>query len=100
MQEQEYHLLTECKACGIQYVGETKTLLHISINGHQSDIKHNYPESPVAMHFNASAHLINDLLVRVTEQLWRDDAVHCKMRESWWIHSRRSVTPYGVNLDS
>ena len=64
--------LIECKACGIQYVGETGNALHIPMNGHRSDIKRNHPDRLVAAHFNTVGHSIGDLTVRVIEQLRRN----------------------------
>ena len=43
------------------------------MNGHWSDIKWNHAERPVVAHFNTAGHSINDLSIRVIEQLWRDD---------------------------
>ena len=85
--------LIECNACGIQYVWETENALHIQMNGHRSDINHNHPDTLVVAHFKAPGHSVDDLSVRVIEQVWRDDTAYHKKWERWWIHTFRSVTP-------
>ena len=49
-------MLSECKCCHLQYVGETKNPLHIRLNGHRNDIKHHNIEKPVAAHFCSPNH--------------------------------------------
>ena len=91
--------LIECNKCGKQYVGETENALHLRMNGHRSDYNRKLPDKPVAVHFNSVGHTFNDLSILVIEQMWRDDSAHRKTRESYWIHTLRSLTPHGLNLD-
>ena len=57
-----------CKKCGLQYVGETVTSLHIRINGHRSDIRTKKLEKPVAAHFSQPNNSAEDLDVRGIEK--------------------------------
>ena len=91
--------LIQCNKCGKQYVGETENTLHLRMNGHQSDYNCKLPNKPVAVHFNSVGHTFNDLSITVIEQLWRDNVAHRKSRESYWIHTLRSLTPQGMNID-
>ena len=89
----------ECKRCKKQYVGETENALHIRMNGHRSDIKHQRLEKPVAKHFNSKDHSLEDVSIFVIEQIHREDANFRKRKESYWIQILRSLTPEGLNLD-
>ena len=90
----------ECKRCGKQYVGETENALHIHVrmNGHRSDIKHQRLEKPVAQHFNSNDHSLEDLSIFVIEKIHREEATFCKAKESYWIQTLRLLTPEGLNL--
>ena len=63
----------ECTRCNKQYVGETENVLHIRINGHQSDIKNRRLEKPVARHFNSEGHSLEDLCIFVIEQIHEEE---------------------------
>ena len=69
------------------------------MNGHRSDYNRKLSDKPVAVHFNSVGHTFDDLSVMVIEQLWKDDASHRKLRESYWIHTLGSLTPQGLNMD-
>ena len=43
----------ECLKYKKQYVGESKSALHVRMNGHWLDIKHQCLNKPVAIHFNS-----------------------------------------------
>ena len=68
-----------------QYVGETENALHIRMNGHQSDIKHQRLDRPVANYFNSEGHSLEDPSVFVIEQIHREEANFRKAKESYWI---------------
>ena len=78
-----YMYLIECNKCHKQYVGETENVLHLRMNGHQSDYSCKLSGKPVAVHFNSVGHTFSDHSIMVIEQLWRDDAAHWKSRESY-----------------
>ena len=91
--------LIQCRRCGHQYVGETGQPLHSRINGHRSDIAHRRTdESPVAAHFNSTAHSVEDMTVMVIDQLYHQDSTLRKLRESRWIRDLRTSFPQGMNL--
>ena len=92
--------LIECRKCGKQYVGETENALHLRMNGHRSDFYRKLPDKPVAVHFNTTGHKFEDLTVMVIEKLCSANAARRKHRESYWIHTLRSVSPLGLNLDT
>ena len=73
MQNQEYNA-SDCvyRACVLQYVNQTRSTLHIQMNGHLSQ------------------HLLSYLLIWVNRHasaLRLDDAIHCKIWLSQWIHT-------------
>ena len=47
----------------MQHVSKTENMLHICVNGHRSDNRHNHPNRPVAIHFNMPGYLLNKLSV-------------------------------------
>ena len=57
------------------------------------------PDKPVAVHFNTMGHTFEDLTVMVIEQLGSAPIEGRKLRESYWIHTLRSVALQGLNLD-
>ena len=92
--------LIECRKCKKQYVGETENPLHLRLNGHRSDYYRRLPDKPVGMHFNTSGHTFDDLTIMIIEQMRVANATHRKNRESFWIHTLRSSTPHGLNIES
>ena len=91
--------MIECNKCKLQYVRETENALHIQMNGHRSDIKHQHLEKPVARHFNLVNQSLEDLSIFVTEVIHREDAGFPEAKESYWIQTLQSLTPEGLNLD-
>ena len=91
--------LIECTKCSKQYVGETENPLHLRMNGHRSDYYRKLPDKPVAVHFNTVGHTFENLTVMVIEQLGSAPTERRKVRESYWIHTLRSMAPYGLNLE-
>ena len=61
--------MISCKKCGLQYVRETETPLHIRMNGHHSDIRTKKLDKPVAAHFSQPDHSAEDLEVRGIEEI-------------------------------
>ena len=55
-------------------------------------------ESPVAKHFNTTAHSQADTAVRVIDQIWNHDPCVLKIRESRWIRILGTSPPQGINL--
>ena len=92
--------LMECRKCKKQYVGETENPLHLRINGHRSDFHRKLPDKPVAVHFNSPGHSFEDMTVMVIERMQLSDSAKRKLRESYWIHTLRSLSPHGLNLGS
>ncbi len=91
--------MIQCRKCGMQYVGETVNALHISLNGHRSDVKTKKLDKPVAVHFDQSDHSIEDLEAMGIEKIHNNDPGRRKLRESYWIFELESLTPQGLNLD-
>ena len=85
--------------CGLQYVGETENPLHITMNGHKSDINTRKLDKPVAAHFNQPDHSLNDLRVMGIDKKHTNSAQWRKQRESYWIFTLDTMTPKGINLD-
>ena len=83
----------------MQYVGETENALHIHMKGHQSDIKWNLPDKIIVAHFNTPGHSADDVMVMVIEQVLKNDAAYCKVRESFWTYILRLLTLHGLNID-
>ena len=78
-----------CRRCGLQYVGKTSQPLHAWINGHLSDITHQMTDvSPVAEHFNSSAHSGPDTTVMVIE---------LSPKEGRWIRTMENSSLSGMN---
>ena len=89
----------KCKKFNNRNVGETETALHIQMNGHRSDIKHQRLEKPVTAHFNSEGHSLQDLSISVIEQIHREEASYGRAKESYWIQTLQSLAPEGLNLD-
>ena len=62
----------ECLKYKTQYVGKTENTLHVWMNGHHSDIKHQRLEKPGANHFGVPGHFLDDLVIFVIEKIYRD----------------------------
>ena len=71
----------KCKRWKKRYVGEMENALHIRMNGHRSDIKHQRLEKLVARHFNSKDHSLEDISIFVIEQIHREDANFKKKRK-------------------
>ena len=91
--------LISCGECGKQYVGETKGLLSVRMNGHRDDWKHKrFERSPVAEHFWLPGH---DFLSHASvccldhNSGWTDKTR--KQRESYWIRRLNTLNPSGIN---
>ena len=69
------------------------------MNGHCWNIKHRHPDKPVANDFNSERHSLEDLPIFVIEQIHQEEAYFHKAKESYWIHTLRSLAPEGPNLD-
>ena len=78
--------LIERSRCRKQYVGETKNALHLHMNGHHSDYNRKCPDKPVAVHFNTSGHVFEDMKVMVIEQMGSASTARRKHREGFWIY--------------
>ena len=68
------------------------------MNGHRSDYYRKLSDKPVEEHFNTICHSFEDFTLMVIEQIMADSARR-KQRESYWIHTLRTLMPDGVNLD-
>ena len=55
--------LTECRSCGMQYMGETKKALHKHLNSLRFDIRCKRTQKPVSEHFNLPGHSMKDLTI-------------------------------------
>ena len=92
--------LMECARRQKQYVGETENPLHLRMNGHRPGYYWKLPDKPMLVHFNTSGHTFEDLTVMVIQQLGSAPTKWRKLRESFWIHTLRSVAPQGLNFET
>ena len=84
----------------MQYVGETKNLLHLRMNGHRSNYYCRLPDKPAARHFfNTPGHTFEDVTVMIIKLLHSADSMRRKYRESYWIYTLRTLTPDGLTLE-
>ena len=90
--------LIECRKCMKQHIRETENPLHLWMNGHRSDYYWKLSNQPVAKHVNTISHSFEDLTIMVIEEIMADSA-EWKQRESFWIHTLRTLAPDGLNLD-
>ena len=86
----------ECRACGLQYVGETARPLKMRINNHLTKIRSSYPSTQLHRHF-ANACSPDDFS-------FFGIAVHPRQRtrlakESDWIKNLNTLTPNGLNTN-
>ena len=90
------YLLT-CKACNIQYVGQTGNTVNERIRGHLADIRANNQLKPVSRHFTALNHASNNLRVTVITQTTSDINLRLRTEEAW-INTLKTREPEGLNL--
>ena len=69
------------------------------MNGHQSDIKHQHLENPVAAHFNSEGRSPQELSIFVIEQIHKEEASYRRVKESYWMQTLWSLAPKGLNLN-
>ena len=93
-----------CKACGTQYVGQTKRRLMDRFQDHFYKIDKNVQNSDIGRHFNSPGHRgLLDVEIHIV------DFIHCapesenarKLRfgiEKNWIFRLRTLIPEGLNL--
>ena len=92
--------LIQCSKCGIQYVGETGTVLRLRMANHRSTIKNHmkHQEKPVANHFSQPDHKLADLQLIVIECLNKQPKFRRQFREKFWIETLDTYTPNGLNI--
>ena len=61
--------LIECARCRKQYVGEMENPVHLRMNGHRSDYYRSVPDKFIAIHFNTSGHMFEELTIMIVQQL-------------------------------
>ena len=83
--------LISCRVCGIQYVGETRTILKRRFYGHRSKVNTKKLDTPVGQHFNLPNHSITDMILQGIESLGtRPDTVRAS-REKMWMRRLRTM---------
>ena len=78
---------------------KTENLLHIRMNEHRLNIKHQRLVKPVGSHFNSEDHSLEDLCIFVIEQIYKKGENFWKAKESHWIRTLRSLASEGLNLN-
>ena len=68
------------------------------MNGHWYDHYRKLSDKPVSEHFDTIGRSIEDFTVMVIEQIMSGSAQR-KQQEIFWIHTLRTLTPDGLNLD-
>ena len=86
--------VTQCDRCGQQYVGETEQALHGRINSHRSDVRLRKMEKLIAANFNSPNHMLQDMKLMVVEQIKRSDSWMRRTRESHWITTLDTPSPW------
>ena len=87
--------MIECRACGIQYVGQTSDSILTRLRQHLRDIRMNDEYKAVSVHFNSEGHSPNDVII-----LGLDTATDLNARlrlEEAWIHVMNTIQPRGLN---
>ena len=82
-----------------QHVGEMENPLHLLMNGHRSNYYGKIFDKPVAVHFITMGHKFKNLTVMVIEQLGSAPTERRIVRESYWIHTLRSMASQRLDLD-
>ncbi|MCP3664597.1 MAG: GIY-YIG nuclease family protein [Gammaproteobacteria bacterium] len=88
-----------CKACGVQYVGQTSTPLNIRVNNHLALIRRNNTDASepcglVVKHFN-EVHSAEDIQFIGLELV--SDKTFLSRREAYWIAELATDSPAGLN---
>ena len=96
--------LLSCKICKKQYVGETKRSFIVRYKEHRRDIVKK-KDSPVAIHFAQKGHTADDIIPTILDFMGTDPAhpkatASRKERERFWMSRLRSLTPFGINVQS
>ena len=91
--------LIECASFQKKYVRKAENPLYLRMNGHRSDYYQKLPDKPVAAHWNTTGNTFEDLTIIVIEQLGSSPGEWRNLRESLWIHTLRSMAPWGLNLE-
>lgn len=88
--------LITCKACHLQYVGQTSNTLSTRMNQHLSSIRR-CSDTPIAQHFNQPAHNVNDVIVNVVTSPMSKLLVTRLRWELAWIRELVTMVPSGLN---
>ena len=70
------------------------------MNGHRYNHYQKLSDKRVAEHFNTNDHTFDDLTIMIIEQIHMADSARQKQRESFWIHTLRTLAPDGLNLEA
>ena len=89
--------LITCSLCKKQYVGQTEQTLPQRMNAHRHSIIHN-THTAVAKHFNLPDHDITNLQIIGIDSLPTADTYARMNKETYWIHTLRTLTPDGINV--
>ena len=86
--------LITCTKCKKQYVGCTDTPLHERMNKHRTSIN-TKQQSYIYKHFNLPDHSILHLRLQPIDTPTNPQDLY--KLEKYWIHTLRTLTPYGLN---
>ena len=90
----DIYLIT-CKKCKKQYVGQTSQL-RPRFTQHRFTINSDNGY-PVARHLNSPGHSINNLQITAIDHLPRADSIALLNKETYWIHTLKTMEPGGTN---
>ena len=90
--------LLECRACGMQYVGQTSNNLATRMTQQLSDVR-THKDTSVASHFNQENHEPRDLRCSAICATSRNINT-CLRHEEAWICLLATTAPNGLNVMS
>ena len=92
--------LITCTKCKKQYVGQTSQQLRSRFTQHRFTINSDNGY-PVARHFkfDTPGHSINNQQITAIDHIPRADSIALLNKETYWIHTLRTMEPGGINTN-
>ena len=90
--------LITCKLCNKQYVGQTQHNLQTRFRNHRFNILHKNSLDSIGNHFSHDQHNINDMSVKIIEQIPYQNIHFRLQRENHWMTKLNTLEPHGLNI--